>query len=228
MADYLPYEAGELLTWAENFASRIAADPAGHGLKASDAAAITAAVGAYAQAYALAFAPATRTKSAVHGKDQARIAMLKVIRPYAQLIKASPAVAGSAKVNLGLTRPRAGAGGRRRIGTPEGRPYINIVGVQPLRHVLHFTNAGKGEDGVSDRLARPQDAVGLQLFCHVGSDEPKDPLDARFVRFVSRSRHTVEFKPEQKGLTAFYFARWQTATGETGPWSIVASMTVAG
>jgi hypothetical protein len=37
----------------------------------------------------------------------------------------------------------------------------------------------------------------------------------------------VDFKANQVGQTDYY-ARWQTATGETGPWSAVLKMTVVG
>ena len=76
--------------------------------------------------------------------------------------------------------------------------------------------------------AKPAGAIGLQLFVHVGDTPPEDPADARFLRFISRTPHAVDFKAEQVGKTAFYYARWQTATGETGPWSPVLRMTVAG
>jgi hypothetical protein len=79
-----------------------------------------------------------------------------------------------------------------------------------------------------DRPGKPRHVIGLQLFCHVGDVAPADPLDARFERFVTRQTYTVEFQPQQVGKKAFYYARWQIATGDTGPWSAVASMTVAG
>ena len=104
---------------------------------------------------------------------------------------------------------------------------VNIVGVQPLRHVLRFTDAG-GRADAEEGPARPANAVGLQLFCHVGDAAPADPLEARFERFVSKRSHVVEFRHSQIGRTAFYFARWQTPTGETGPWSAVARMSIAG
>jgi hypothetical protein len=76
--------------------------------------------------------------------------------------------------------------------------------------------------------AKPAGAIGLQVFCHVGDNPPPDPADARFLRFLSRQPYAVDFKASQIGQTAHYYARWQTATGETGPWSAALKMTVAG
>ncbi len=222
MADYIPLHGASLLEWARNFASRIAAAPADYGLKEEEVAAIVRVVDAYATAYAVASSLPTRTRASVATKNATRDAMLRLLRRYGQVIKASPTISESAKFALRLTLPS----GRTRITAPATRPFVHVVGVQPLRHVLRFTSASEGDD--STGAGRPANAVGLQLFCHVGSEAPADPLDARFERFVSRRRHVVEFRREQIGATAFYYARWQTATGETGPWSAVARMSIAG
>jgi hypothetical protein len=124
------------------------------------------------------------------------------------------------KVGLGI-RPETGQ--RTPIAAPSSRPIVQILGSTPLRHELFFADAEN-----PDRPGKPRHVIGLQLFCHVSDAAPGDPLDARFERFVTRQTYTVEFKPQQVGKKAFYYARWQIATGDTGPWSAVASMTVAG
>jgi hypothetical protein len=208
------------MDWSRHFAQTIAAAPTAYGLEKRDADALVAACQEYADAYTLAVAPATRTKASIAEKDRSRKAMLQVLRRYARLIKANPAVSDERKVILQLT---ASSQPWKRGDAPATRPILQVVSAIPLRHVLRCTDSANAEGS-----AKPAGVTGMQLFCHVGSEAPADPLDARFERFVTRSQHVVEFKPAQVGKTAFYFARWQNATGETGPWSQVARMTVAG
>lgn len=220
MADYLPRNAGLLLEWASNFARRIAEAPAEYGLDAAAAGILTTAVQAYGDAYALATSPPTRTKAAVAGKDQAQEAMIQVIRRYARLIKADPEIDSELKTGLGLL---SDGSARVAVPGPTSAPMLHIAADAPLRHLVRYSDSAH-----PNRRGKPADVIGLQLFCHVGTQPPADPLDARFVRFITRQFHAVDFRPEQLGQRAHYYARWQTATGETGPWSKAASMTVAG
>jgi hypothetical protein len=220
MRDYIPRNAGLLSDWVRNFADQIEEDPARYGLDAAAAKVVRKAVEAYVGAYTLAVSPQTRTKAAIAEKDQAQKAVIQVIRRYARQIKANPDIDPELKTNLGL--PRSGSE-RGSVPAPTSIPVLQITLDAPLRHLVRYTDSVNAL-----RRGKPADVIGLQLFCHVGQQPPADPLDARFVRFVTRQFHAVDFKPEQLGQRAFYYARWQTRTGETGPWSKVASMTVAG
>ena len=142
MADYIPFSDSALLTWARGFADHVAAAPAEYGLEEDEASAIGQAVDSYAAAFTVAASIPTRTRANVAAKNAARGAMLKLLRRYARAINASPNVSESCKIALGLTRPA----GRTRITAPASRPVVNIVGVQPLRHVLRFTDAGGRAD----------------------------------------------------------------------------------
>ena len=178
--------------------------------------AIRAAVDAYVEALA-ATAPETRTKSRTLLKNRAKAAMLQPLRTAARQIKNNPAISDADKANLGI-KPA----GRVQGPTPKllVRPFLLFRAVLPLRHVLGYAIVEVGG------RSKPAGAIGLQLFCHVGDAPPKGPGEARFLRFISKQPYAVDFKAEQVGQTAHYYARWQTLTGETGPWSQVLRMTV--
>lgn len=219
MADYLPQDNALLAGWARAFNSNIAAAPAEYGLKEDDAAAIGNAVEAFLQAYAAARTRQTRTQLDVLARNQAKKVMIKTVRQYVRRIKADATVPVERKADLHLRQPGAI---RAAVPPPVTRPVLHALPDAPLRHRMRY------QDVLSQRRGKPQGVVGLQLFCHVGEREPEDPLAARFVRLVTRQMHPVDFTPQQKGQTAFYYGRWQTATGETGPWSQIVSLTVGG
>jgi hypothetical protein len=221
MSDYVPKHEGELETWAQRFANNIAAAPADYGVTAEVSAAISQAVERYVQALAIARNKATRTKANVAVKNAAKAAMLKVLRSAAQQIRANAAVSSTLKLGLQIKQAGRAAGTAPSL---TARPLLRLAAVEPLRHVI-----GYGHTEAIGR-SKPAGAIGLQLFLHVGEVDaaPAGPEDARFLRFISRQPYTVDFKADQIGKTAFYFARWQTMTGDTGPWSAVLKMTVAG
>ena len=221
MADYIPHSEAALLNWATGFSSGIAAMPEAYGLSAADAQCISQVVGAFAEAYRIAGAPLTRTKTNVVIKNAACRAMLPVLRRYAQRIKANPDVSAGLKADIHL---RGKPDARATVPAPDTRPSLYVLSNEANCHVLHYS-----DPTTPDSTRRPADAIGLQVFCHVGSEAPADPLDARFLDFVSRQPYVVRsFKTEQVGKKAFYFARWQNATGATGPWSAVANRMIAG
>ncbi len=219
MRDFLPMPDASLRSFALAFAEKIAAAPGEYGLENAEAAEIREAVEAFVDAFTLARDPATRLKGNIVRKDRTKAAVIEVIRRYARQIKANPDIPNERKVDLGV-RPNKE---RTRPTAPVTSPHLNIRLVQPRRHVLGYTDHSS-----AGGAAKPAGVLGLQLFCHVGDAPPAEPIEARFESFVTRQPYAVDFEAEQIGKTAFYYARWQTPTGKTGPWSPVLKMTVAG
>lgn len=231
MADYFPRSDSQLALWASSFSNNVAAAPADLGFTPADAAAIADAVEAYVAAHAATQARQTRTQLDVLGKNQARKTMIALLRRHVRLLRANSSLPPERLADLGLPALRAARAG---VPGPATRPILQVLTDAPLRHRVRYSDAAAIDrrDGAGARAGagagKPAGVVGLQLFCHVGENPPADPLDARFVRLVTRQGQAVDFKPAQMGQSAFYYGRWQTATGDTGPWSQVARMTVAG
>lgn len=219
-ASYIPTREAEMRIWAATFATLITADPAKYGLAAGDAFAISAKVNAFDAAYTVAIEPATRTKPTVAAKDQAKIEMLDLLRQYAQQIRSNRGVAVDDKLALGLNIPD---GSPTPVPPPSTVPMLNVSQVTPLAHTIRFRDAEAGNS-----RAKPAGVLGMQLFCVVADAAPASPEGTRFISFVTRDNFTREFQPGDVGKTAYYYGRWQTRTGLTGPWSQIASMTVAG
>jgi hypothetical protein len=219
MSDYLPGKEADLLTWALNFSTLLTAAPAQYGLTANDAQTVAAAVQAFQSAYTTASNPATRTPVAIEDKNDAKEAMVDVLRGFAVLIKSNRAVADGEKVALGLgvadTEPTP-------VQAPAKAPLIiEILRDAARRHTLKFRDAD-----APDRRAKPAGAIGLQIFCHVGDAPPDNPENSRFKSFCSRDAFTMNFDAPDVGKTAHYWARWQTRTGKTSPFSDMQSAPV--
>jgi hypothetical protein len=227
IVSYLPSKEAELKVFVQNFAALIVAVPATYGLVANDGTAIDAAVQAYADAFDAAQNPATRTAAALVTKNAAKSTVIAIVRGYAMMIKTNRAVMDEAKTNLGIGVYDFQ---RTAVPAPISFPVLKLMGATPLRHELRWNDSG-----APDSKARPAGVVGLQLFCQVGDTPggspgapPNDPLASRFRCFTTKQPYRMELAAADEGKKAFYYARWQTATGLTGPFSQVVSMTVAG
>ena len=54
-----------------------------------------------------------------------------------------------------------------------------------------------------------------------------DPETFSFLTLTTRPSLRTEFKPQDGGKTAVYMLRWVSTRGEKGPWSEIATATVA-
>jgi hypothetical protein len=220
---YLPTREADLKTFAENFAALIVAAPANYALVANDATAIDQATQDFVTKWNLVQNPGTRTAPSLAAKDAAKTTLTAILRGYAMLIKSNRAVSDQAKIAL-----RIGVYDfvRTAVAAPTTRPQVSVVGVDIKQHELHFADSTTAE-----KKAKPAGAQGLQLFYLVapaGTPAPEDPLSARFYAVLTKPSLTMRFTAADSGKTAWYMARWQTATGLVGPWSVPVSMPVAG
>lgn len=78
--DYIPWRDADVAGWLENFAGRIAAEPARYGQSAADGARLVEVVEAYGRALAVARDPGLRTRGALAVKDEARDAAVRLCR----------------------------------------------------------------------------------------------------------------------------------------------------
>jgi hypothetical protein len=145
--------------------------------------------------------------------------MLDIVRPYAQQIKSSRGISNADKSALGLTIDDASS---TPVPAPTSSPILAILGATPGMHTLRFADSNTPE-----KRGKPVGAIGLQLFIAIAAAAVADPGVARLQGFVTRQPYGVPFDSADNGKIATYFARWQTRTGLTGPWSNAISFTVA-
>ena len=80
------------------------------------------------------------------------------------------------------------------------------------------------------RRARPKGVLSAEVWVKlVEADEPAptDPAALFFLTMTTRPTFRADFKPGEGGKTAVYMARWINTRGEKGPWSEIATATVA-
>ena len=101
-----------------------------------------------------------------------------------------------------------------------------------LTHTLRFS-----DETTRTRRGKPKGVAGAEVWLAlVGADDPPPPLNTdsregqagyRFLAQSSRGNLQADFTSQDQGKTAYYALRWVSTRGEKGPWSEVATATVA-
>jgi hypothetical protein len=218
---YLPPRDQDLRAWAANFDALVNATPGLFGLSPADGVAIHTYVSAYSAALSASTDPATRTGVTITAKDAARAAMLDVVRGYARQVRNNQGVSDAAKLTLGLRLPDLTP---TPVPAPATAPVVIPVAAQPLEQTLRYADVA-----TPDRRAKPSGAAGLELYVAIAAAGvvPSGPNDGRFRGLVTRQPFAVAFDPADRGKTAWYWGRWTTRTGKTGPWSATAALVIA-
>lgn len=207
--DFLPRRDAELLSWAGNFADAILTDPAAYGLTIVQAAAFQARREAFGAAYELATVPATRTRSTVNAKDEARARLEVEARTLAGIVRAQSTVSNEQRVNLGVSprQPRRG-----RIPPPANRPALHVSDVRGRRISLRLS------DPTALRRGRPQGVAGAVIFLHVADAPPQSLAEWGFATQTTRTACTVAVGPDvPPGSKVWFSARWFNPRAELGP-----------
>lgn len=221
MPQYIPTRDADLVTWSNNFSSLITTSPATYGLVSGDATAIAASNATWIAAYAVAVNPSTRTPQTVTAKDNAKVSLLAVVRPYAQRISKNAGISPSVKVAVGVN---PGTNGPTPIVAPTTNPIVSVVNALPLQHVIRY----RDQLASPSVKAKPAGVVAMQLFGKVSATVITDPEELPFIQIDTKSPLLVEWGSGDTGKAAYYAGRWQTRKGLVGPWSPVVAFTVAG
>lgn len=248
---YIPRADGAFRDWLNEFASTIAADPAGYGRSAAEAAMLVELAQRYEAAYVRAKAKATRSKPATAEKNRVRREAWDAVRPIAMQIKAKPPeeISDAMKVAVGVKLPNF-----------RGSPIKPPDRAPMLAFEKGFPNGGGHRLRYFDpmfptRFAKPPGVVQCQVFVVVSdgvltakrlrqlppraaygiwgrramtyhhADDSGGEL-VTFVHIATRHVFTVPHKKKHIGKTATYFARWATKRGLTSPWSASVTMTI--
>lgn len=221
-ADYIPERDGEAARWMRSLARGLVDHPELYRVSAEDAAEIEAAVVAFRAALARSLTPATRTRPAVSGKNDARKAAERLIRPMAQRIRTDTRIDAAAKVNIGL---HPGGKRRRVVGPPASSPRLS------LRATLDGWVTVKVSDSETGRRARPREAVGMELYVSVrpaaaargevpageaGAMTGESMAAWRFLGLFTATPFAVDPRAGGPGDEVTLMGRWVTRRGEPG------------
>jgi hypothetical protein len=188
--NWLPSRDATLLQFASNFAQKVNLSPASYGLSSADAAAVAGLLASYSASHSAATNPATRTKSAIVGKDVAKKALAAEIRVLAKRVQCNPAVGVQQRTDLGL--PIAAA--PSPIPAPAASPYccsplVKLMSIRGRSHTIRLAAAA------ATRRAKPPGVHGAEIYSFVAAgpgDAPPENLENwRFEGLATRTEFRV-------------------------------------
>jgi len=220
---YIPATDAGLITWGDNFATLLTADPTAYGEDAASALVVQNAFDAYEAAYNLANDPSTRTPSTVADKDAERVSFEAAARPTAQRINARSSVTNIQRSDLGITIRKTT---RTPVPPPATAPAVTLRSQIPGVATIQIR-----DEATPTSKAKPLGVIGVDLHVQVGGTSPVDFEAVPLAKTVGKTPNTLEFDPGDAGSTAYVVARWTTRSGpggvaQKGPWSVVTSFTI--
>lgn len=247
MHDYLPGADADFAAWANHYVDAIKAWWDDHGQKAGDLDPLEAAFAEWIKDWPLHVAAQQAAQAATRTKDESRRRLEAQVRWTAQFVQAFPETTNADRAALGIALRQAGAGqgsgagsGSRVRGSGFGssqsktiftaergatRPLVWVESAARLTHVVRFA-----DESSPTRRSKPRGVLGAEVWVALvaaGSVPPSDPAAMQYLALATRPGVTAEFKPGDGGKLAAYSLRWITTTGQRGPWSEIATATVA-
>jgi hypothetical protein len=206
---YLPGREAELLTWVNNLIAKVAVGPETYGLSNDQAGALANAVNDFATAYQTANDPATRSPANIEAKNNAKDAMLVVVRALVRICQASPAMTDDKRAALGITIPDTDP---TPVPVPDIAPQMDVVSV--VGRTVHL----RLRDAATGKRKKPAGVATATVLSYVGENIPATLREWTFegndTRLDTEVAFGSEFTPATKvWLTAF----WSNRRGESGP-----------
>ncbi len=216
---YIPNTDTGFRDWITNFSNLIQANPSRYGLQASDAAVISALHAGFEDLYTKVQSGATRTPGLITQKDAVKASAIASCRVYAMQVKANAGVDNQDKVELGIhvNDPTPSP-----VPAPTSAPMLNITSAFSGEHNLVYA-----DELTPDSRRKPEGVTQLELYVYVGPAATANCEDATYVGVYTKNPIQYTFTPDKAGQTATYFARWRTARGLAGPWSLPVAMMIA-
>jgi hypothetical protein len=207
---------------ARTFSNTLNLDPSAYGVSSADAALLAAECAAYMVLDRRAEDTATRVKGTVNARNEARDRLAARMRTIADRIRADRSISGAARIALGMTPPRAAAGGGRRTSAPASRPSVLV-----RRAVGDVVTISLRDAAKPALRGKPAQFNGALLFTYAApagtadGQPPADPDAWRFAGVTTSGRATIKLRPLPPGSQVWVCARWFNGRG-MGPVSLPA------
>lgn len=181
--------------------------------------------------------------AALEAKRAARAEFESAIRPVSAFIQTYFKTTDADRATIGITVKDTGG---TPVPPPATSPQVSIKLGDRLKHTLRIV-----DEATPLKLAKPHGVRGCEVWMKLvdysqtlpGRDgaAPDSPADAdelidpfladpstfTYQGLATRAHHDTEFPLEARGKSAVYMLRWVNTRGTPGPWSEVASATVA-
>ena len=212
-ADYIPTSDAGLLSWSNNFSTKITATPTAYGLTAANATAYAAAQSAYATSYAAAINPSTRGPLAVNNKNVARASLVSVSRHMAMQVQGTMTVTSSQKLELGLNP---------RTTFPSPIPVPMQAGMEVLKVSGNVVRVRAYNPADPTRRAKPDGVSSITVMSYVGASAPAADGPWYFQGTTTRPTFDVAFVGESavagaKVWLTCFFANPRGLSGQACP-----------
>lgn len=219
--DFLPTREAELVTWSNNFNTRIGATPTTFGLTAAQATTYNGLNDAFVAAYDAATNDGTNSKSAIVTKNDAKALLIANARVLAGIIQKFPGTTNTMRSELGLTVKDVEP---TPIPPPSNAPSILIKSVSGNTVRIRLVDPQN-----PTRRGRPAGVDGLAVFSFVGENAPTTEGAWKFEGNTTRTTVNVIFPSTTPAgskvwFTAFYFNNRK----QSGPPSTSVSTNIAG
>jgi len=223
MNGYLPGADRDLRAWVTNFVTYASAHAVAMGIVVADVTAISTAETDFETKLDAQTTGKASAKSFTQAKDTSKTALRLAVRTLVNRLQASTLVTDAQREALGIT---VIDGSRSAAAAPTSRPIVSVWVSQGLRQEIRFA-----DENTPTRRKKPAGVRGAEVWVKIavaGSVPPVDVSEMTFLDLSTASPYVAEFTGENAGKTAWYRLRWVNTRGEKGPWSDLASGTIAG
>lgn len=208
-----PAKDSELLSWSDNFDTKITATPAAFGLTAGQAAAYNTLHLAYRSAYQTAINPNTNSKANVNAKKSAKQSLLYGDGGAWELVNIVQAFPGTTNImrgELGLRIPDVSP---TPIPPPEQPPLLSIMSTSGRTMTIRLRDKEN-----PDRRGKPVGVAGATVLYYVGENTPADPSQWMFLLNESRTQFFADIPPVvPAGAKVWVTAFWFNNRKQSGP-----------
>lgn len=228
-SNYIPRPDSTFSLWAEQYYQGVLAFYTAQGLDPDLLLPLKKALQDWQEAYPAHIAAQAAAEGARAAKQAARIALEEQVRPVTNFVQGWGGTTDADRATIGITVRSAG---KTPSPTPTSAPVVQVDSGQRLLHRLRFSDAA-----APTRRGKPPGTIGAEVWLAITpTGEPAPPMNPRgeagngpyqFVEMNTRGRLENVFPSPERGRTAHYTLRWVSTRGEKGPWSEVASATIA-
>jgi hypothetical protein len=220
----VPKKDADLLSWGDNFGTRISASPVTYGLSAAQAASFDAKYSAFQVAYTALLAAreaGVRSAPLTATKNSTKFDLTQTARELYGFVQDSLTVTDAQKIELGVVvrdvEPSP-------VPPPSSDPGIEIVST--VGRTVKIRLVDKTTTG---RRGRPLGVIGAAVFSHVGPTAPADISGWTFRGNTGRTEVDVDFPSTvANGATVFLTAFWFNDRKQSGPAAAPISVNLPG
>lgn len=213
---YIPRKQADFDTWFNNFQTLLTANPALYGQTSGTATAVAGQYASWHAAFLLVTSPGTKTPNAVSAKNTAFVNAQATVRPVAQNISLSPAVASANKIAIGVN-PRTST--PTPITPPTTYPIVSIQAGANLQLYVRYRDSAASPSVKS----KPYGVQSVQLYYLVSATPITDPTLLTKVATLTKSPFLLSFAA---GGQCYLAGQYLLKNGKTSGFGPIVSFTV--